>query len=93
MRLLSASSILAYLRNASQEKGEDILLEKIKSICKAKGISLRQLEQDAEIAPNTIARWDENKPSYDKVMRVADALDVTMDELVRGDVDDDKHPI
>lgn len=69
------------------------MLEKIKSICKAKGISLRQLEQDAEIAPNTIARWDENKPSYDKVMRVADALDVTMDELVRGDVDDDKHPI
>ncbi len=59
------------------------MLENIKSICKEKGISLRQLEQDAGIAPNTITRWNENKPSYDKVKRVADVLGVTMDELVR----------
>lgn len=61
------------------------MLENIKSICKAKGMSIRALEQEAGIAANTIARWDENKPSYDKVMRVADVLGVTMDELVRDD--------
>lgn len=64
------------------------MLENIKSICKAKGISLRQLEQDAGIAPNTITRWNENKPSYDKVKRVAAVLGVTMDELVGEDGDD-----
>lgn len=61
------------------------MLETIKSICKARGMSIRVLEQEAGIAANTITRWDENKPSYDKVMRVADVLGVTMDELVRDD--------
>ncbi len=64
------------------------MLENIKTICKAKGISIRQLEQEAGIASNTIARWDENKPSYDKVKKVAIVLGVTMDELTREDTND-----
>ncbi len=63
------------------------MLETIKSICKARGMSIRVLEQEAGIAANTITRWDENKPSYDKVMRVADVLGVTIDDLVRDDAE------
>ena len=88
MRLLSAIAIIAYLRDYSQEKGEDNLLENIKAIAKGKGMSLRQLEEAAGIAQNTVSRWDENKPSVDKVKKVADALGVTVDELLREEVND-----
>lgn len=83
MRLLSAITIIAYLRNDSQEKGEDNLLENIKAIAKSRGLSLRQLEEAAGIGQNTMSRWDENKPSVDKVKKVADALGVTVDELLK----------
>lgn len=89
MRLLSAKAIIAYLRKNSQEKGEDNLLKRIKSICESKGMSLRQLEQEAGLALNTISRWEKNKPSIDKVKKVADTLGVTMDELLREEEADD----
>ena len=91
MRLLSAIAIIAYLRKNSQEKGEDNLLKRIKSICESKGMSLRQLEQEAGLALNTISRWEKNKPSIDKVKKVADTLGVTMDELLREEEADDNH--
>lgn len=59
------------------------MLKRIKSICESKGMSLRQLEQEAGLALNTISRWEKNKPSIDKVKKVADTLGVTMDELLR----------
>ena len=82
-------AIIAYLRKISQEKGEDNLLKRIKSICESKGLSLRQLEQEAGLALNTISRWEKNKPSIDKVKKVADTLGVTMDELLREEEADD----
>lgn len=67
------------------------MLTNIKSICKEKGLSLRQLEQDAGISSNTITRWDENIPAVDKVKRVADALGVTVDELLKEEDGDALH--
>lgn len=61
------------------------MLENIKAIAKGKGLSLRQLEETAGIGQNTISRWDENKPSVDKVKKVADVLGVTVDELLKGE--------
>ena len=61
------------------------MLENIKAIAKGKGLSLRQLEEVAGIGQNTMSRWDENKPSVDKVKKVADALGVTVDELLKGE--------
>lgn len=65
------------------------MLKRIKSICESKGVSLRQLEQEAGLALNTISRWEKNKPSIDKVKKVADTLGVTMDELLREEEADD----
>ena len=61
------------------------MLENIKAICKQKGLSILQLEQNAGLAANTVYRWKENMPSVDKVKRVADVLGVTVDELLRED--------
>ncbi len=39
------------------------------------------LERSARIAKGSISKWDEVKPSFDKVFRVAKILNVTADEL------------
>lgn len=61
------------------------MLENIKAICKQRGLSIQQLEQNAGLAANTIYRWKENIPSVDKVKRVADVLGVTVDDLLKED--------
>ena len=59
------------------------LLERIKALCKERGLDLRSLEDGAGITRNTMCRWGENTPSVDKVKRVADFLGVSVDDLLR----------
>ena len=50
--------------------------------CKEKGISVAELERQAGLAQRTVYRWDENKPSVDKALAVANVLGVTVNELM-----------
>ena len=59
-----------------------MLLNKIKAMCEERGLSLRQLEVLAELAPGTIYRWDEVIPAADKLARVARVLDTTSEALL-----------
>lgn len=59
------------------------LIDRIKSLCKERGITLKELEDGAGITKNTMCRWGENTPSVDKVLRVADFLGVSVDDLLR----------
>lgn len=61
------------------------LLEKIKFLCKERGISLIELERSCGVTERTIYRWDTSIPSVDKVKRVADYFGVTVDELLSTD--------
>ena len=61
------------------------MLERIKRICKLRGISVSELEKNSGLSPNSIYKWDESAPSITKVVRVADILGVTVDYLIRGD--------
>ena len=58
-----------------------MLLQNIKTLCKAQGMSLAELEVKAELPPRTIYRWDVVLPSYDKVIKVARALGTTVEAL------------
>lgn len=58
------------------------MVAKIKELCKAKKISVQELQRRAGLNKNAILRWDTNKPSVDAVKRVADILDTTVDYLV-----------
>lgn len=62
-----------------------ILMERIKELCEKRGMSLSALEAEAGIVKNTICRWGDNTPSVDKVAKVAAALGVTVDDLLRED--------
>lgn len=63
------------------------LLERIKKLCNQRGISVYQLEEKIDIGRNTIYQWNKRTPSTDKIQKVADYFDVSVDYLL-GRTDD-----
>ena len=57
------------------------IVENIRQICRAKGFQIMRLESECGFARSTIRRWDEVSPSIDKIIRVADVLACSIDEL------------
>lgn len=55
--------------------------ERIKKICKLKGIPVSNLEKEMGWGNGSIGRWNKVKPSIEKIFAVADRLGVTLDEL------------
>lgn len=46
-----------------------------------KGISVRKLETDFEFSSGSVCKWDDSSPSFDRVIKVAEYLTVSIDEL------------
>ena len=61
------------------------MVEKIRALCKEKGISIFALEKQLGFGNGVIRRWDTSAPSYERVSAVADALGVTVAELTDED--------
>ena len=60
------------------------MVDRIKALCRARGISVGELEERTGIGKNTIYRWGTVMPSADKLVRVAKVLGVTTEELLDG---------
>lgn len=58
------------------------MLHKIKEIAKERGMTLTQLCEQAEVNRYRISKWDIEKPSVDKVVRVARVLECSVEDLV-----------
>lgn len=61
------------------------MTDKIIRLCKEQGKSISDIEHDCGIGARTIYRWDAHIPAIDKVKRVADYLNVSIDELMKED--------
>ena len=61
------------------------MVETIRTLCKEKKMSMVGLNKKMGWPRGTIDRWDVNRPSVDKVAKVADELGTTVDELIRKD--------
>lgn len=61
------------------------LYEKIKELAAQKNISIRQLEEKLGFANATLRRWNQNKPSIDKIQAVAKFFNVSVDYLLGND--------
>ncbi|WP_371069108.1 helix-turn-helix domain-containing protein [Sediminibacillus sp. JSM 1682029] len=57
-------------------------LERVKELCKMKGITVSRLEEELEIPKNTIYQWKRITPSLEKIEKVADYFDVSTDYLL-----------
>ena len=62
-----------------------VIVEKIRELCENKNTSLAQLEKELDFGNGTIRRWNENLPSVDKVIKVANYFGVTVDFLTGMD--------
>lgn len=63
------------------------MVDLIKFLCNKKGITVSALGVELGLGKNSITRWDENKPSVDRVQKVADYFGVSVDYLL-GRTDD-----
>ena len=61
------------------------LKEKVQTICKAKGIPTYKVEEDCGFAKGYISKLDKSAPSTDKIKKIADYLDVSIDYLLDRD--------
>lgn len=59
-----------------------ILVNNIKKICKDKNISISILEKDLFMSPGLISRWTKTTPALDRVLEIANYLQVSLDTLI-----------
>lgn len=57
------------------------MVDQIKALCKRNNISVQWLALHFGWGANSINRWDDNKPSIDKVAQVADFFNVSIDYI------------
>lgn len=62
------------------------LYENIRDIAKTKGLSINRLEQELGFARSSINKFNKNTPSIEKLQQISERLDVTVDNLMTGDV-------
>lgn len=58
------------------------MVETIRQLCKKQGKSLFSLEQECGLGNGSINKWDRSSPSVAKVRAVADALGVSVADLI-----------
>lgn len=59
-----------------------LLKNRICELCRFKGIPVRQMEQDLKYPEKTIAKMEFHSPSIDRIIEIANYLNVSIDELV-----------
>lgn len=63
------------------------LVTKIQELSESNSTTLIGLEREINLGRGTIRKWDTNSPSVDKVEKVADYFNVSLDYLLDRDTD------
>lgn len=58
------------------------ITEKIKELCDEKDTTFAAVERACDLSNGSIRRWEENKPAVDKLEKVADYFNVSVDYLL-----------
>lgn len=67
-----------------------MIYDNVKSLCREKGVSISMLESALEFPRSSICKWNENEPGIRKVQKVANYLNVSIEELVKDSQETDK---
>ena len=51
------------------------MVEKIKDLCKDRNLSIAALERECELSNGTVCKWDDMRPSVDRIAKVARYFD------------------
>lgn len=63
--------------------GDKLLYDRIREICKKKGVSVSALERQAGLGHGTISKWNNVSPTTDNLQAVANILKVKVDNLLK----------
>ena len=58
------------------------IVEKIRALARQRDLSLPQLEQELGLGNGTISRWRSSSPNTEKLQKIADYFNVSMDYLL-----------
>jgi transcriptional regulator with XRE-family HTH domain len=61
------------------------LVENIQKLCLVKGTNIANLQKELGFSNGSIYRWGTNSPSVDKLQKVADYFNTTIDFLLSGE--------
>ena len=61
------------------------IISRIKDVARNKGLTISEIEKACGLGENSIYKWDRSSPSLDKVQRVANFIDVSIDYLATGE--------
>ncbi|HBC4586717.1 TPA: helix-turn-helix transcriptional regulator [Staphylococcus aureus] len=64
------------------------LVQRIRNLCNSKGITFAELERILGFSNGQIRRWEKTKPGIDKVQKIADHFDVSVDYLLGREKDE-----
>lgn len=59
-----------------------MLFDNIKQLCEKKGVSVWKLERDLGFSNRSISKWNKTDPGIRKVQKVANYLDVAIEDLL-----------
>ncbi len=58
------------------------LVQRIRNLCNSKNMTFAELERILGFSNGQIRRWESTKPGIDKIQKVADYFDVSVDYLL-----------
>lgn len=61
---------------------ENNIVSRIKTLCTEHHMSIRRLEEDLGFGTSTIKKWENSSPSVDKIIKIAEYYDVSVDYLL-----------
>ena len=64
------------------------LVQRIRNLCNSKGLTFAELERILGFYNGQIRRWEKTKPGIDKIQKVADYFDVSVDYLLGREKDE-----
>ena len=59
-----------------------MIYDKIKEVCKSRGVSVASVEKKAGLSNGAISKWNDVSPTVDKLNAVAKVLKVKIDTLL-----------
>lgn len=67
--------------------------ERVKELCKAKGVSMNTAEKEIGVAKGYISKLGKSNPNMETLRKIADYFGVSIDYLMTGKESDTKDPI
>ena len=65
--------------------------ERIRALCKKKGVNFYKAEQEIGVAKGYLSKLDHTNPNADKLKKIADYFGVTTNYLLTGETTDEEY--